>query len=239
MSKLWLEYGLVLCLVECPKGPHEFCDARSVTTTRRVSRNIVTVTLFEAGVWDRSVALLQNGDGSDVVQTSNQYRTSCIVPNSCLNLHYSFFSVLRARFSATRLLVLSRALLPLSSFPLFFFRFLLLLVEPDSSFTIVNISISCNQAARTNTIHAHAVAHFTTSFALSIIYSPTYFNFPRPNRLATFLLRCIYTFPRQPKSHAEFNISFAKFCDQPLKDTGAVRQIPPAPIQQKQGKLLS
>lgn len=161
MSKPWLECGLVLCLVESPKGPHELCDVRSVTTTRRVSRNIVTVTLFEAGAWDRRVALLQNGDGSDVVQTSNQYRTSCIVPNSCLDLHYGFFSVLRARSSATRLLVSSRALV---FFPLLLFRFLLLLVEPDSSFTVVNISLSCDQAARTTTIHAHAVAHLTVSF---------------------------------------------------------------------------
>lgn len=122
MSKLWLECGLVLCLVECPKGPHEFCDARSVTTTRWVSRNIVTVTLFEAGAWDRGVALLQNGDGSDVVQTSSQYRTSCIVPNSCLpQPALQPFSVLRARPSPTRLLVSSRAFFPLSSCPLFFF----------------------------------------------------------------------------------------------------------------------
>jgi hypothetical protein len=61
--------SFVLCLVDAPAWTHEFCDTRGVRSFPRVSRCRLTEPMFEAGAWDRGVALLLKSGGRDVVMS--------------------------------------------------------------------------------------------------------------------------------------------------------------------------
>lgn len=68
---------------------------------RRASRYRWRNLWFEAGAWDRDVALLHNGGGRDVIETESEYSRSRIVPNTCLKLHHCLSPTCAFALSAT------------------------------------------------------------------------------------------------------------------------------------------